>query len=229
MSSNLYKLPTIIGILIAVFAAGFWTVKFYQSLKKEDMRPSTNYLVFPIILIMLFANGCSNAQQFTLAARNVMNNISSSANSVIDADVNIRAANETIDNESLSQNMMVRLYGQCVASPDLNKIRTCAESTRIQINDWISGAALAVQTGSNVQYNVQLDKFYRQMKERNNSWYSSIIDMTTKREKANASVNEAAGLPNAAPNQSGGQQKPAFSVLDTPYYNSIDPSIRLSK
>ena len=225
MNSNLYKLPTIIGILIAVFAAGFWTVKFYQSLKKEDMRPSTNYLVFPIILVMLFANGCSNAQQFTLAARNVMDNI----NSVIDADVNIRAANETIDNESFSQNMMVHLYPQCVASPDLNKIRTCAESTRILINDWISGAALAVQTGSNAQYNAQLDKFYRQMKERNDSWYSSIIDMTTKREKANASVNEAVSLPNAASNQSGGQQKPAFSVLDAPYYNSIDSSILLSK
>ena len=159
MNSNLYKLPTIIGILIAVFAAGFWTLKFYQSLKEGDLRPSANDLVFPVILIMMFGDGGSNARLFTLAARDVMNNINISVNSVIDAEVSIRAANEAISNDILSQAVVGRLYRQCVASPDLNTIRTCAESTRIQINAWTGGAAPAVQTGSNAQYEAQLKKW----------------------------------------------------------------------
>lgn len=182
MNDNLYNSQTSIGIVMAV-AAGLLSLKFYQSLKKGDLRFSANNLVFLIVLIVMFGDGGSNARQFTLAARDTINNIL--VNSIIGAD--IRAANEAIDNDILSRTMVDNLYRQCAASPDPIKVRTCAEKTKIQINDWTGGVALAAQTGSTVQYDAQLDKFYQKMTDRNNSRYNDVIAII-KRNEVDASV-----------------------------------------
>jgi hypothetical protein len=164
MNGNLYKLVSSVGMLIAVFAVGFWCVKFYQALDEGSLKPAVNELVFPVILVILLSNSGENMRRLTLTTRDVINNINISVNSVIDAEVSIRAANEAIGNNFLSQIVVGRLYRQCVASADLNKIRRCADATRLEVNAWIGGAAPAQQVSSNAQYQAQLTKFTRQFK-----------------------------------------------------------------
>jgi hypothetical protein len=205
MNGNWYKLVSSVGMLIAVFAVGFWSVKFYQALDEGSLKPAVNELIFPVILVILLSNSGENMRRLTLTTRDVINNINISVNSVIDAEVSIRSANEAISGDILSQIAVGRLYRQCVASADLNKIRRCADSTRLQINAWTGGAAPAQQVSSNAQYQAQLTKFAEKMRQRNSSRYNQVL--------AGADENNP-----ASPNRVTGQPNPGLSVLDPSYY-----------
>jgi hypothetical protein len=67
-------------------------VKFYQAIEDGGLKPAMREIVYPIILVVLLSNGGDNMRTLTLATRDVMNNVNSAANSVIDADVSIRSA-----------------------------------------------------------------------------------------------------------------------------------------
>jgi hypothetical protein len=203
MNGNLYKLVSSVGMLIAVFAVGFWCVKFYQALDEGSLKPAVNELIFPVILVILLSNSGENMRRLTLTTRDVINNINISVNSVIDAEVSIRAANDAIGNNFLSQIVVGRLYKQCVASADLNKIRRCADATRLEVNTWTGGAAPAQQVSSNAQYQAQLTKFTEKMRQRNSSRYNQVVSTA-----------------NDPPNPVVSQVNPGLSVLDPSYYES---------
>jgi hypothetical protein len=203
MNGNLYKLVSSVGMLIAVFAVGFWCVKFYQALDEGSLKPAVNELIFPVILVILLSNSGENMRRLTLTTRDVINNINISVNSVIDAEVSIRAANDAIGNNFLSQIVVGRLYKQCVASADLNKIRRCADATRLEVNTWTGGAAPAQQVSSNAQYQAQLTKFTEKMRQRNTSRFNQVVSTA-----------------NDPPNPVVSQVNPGLSVLDPSYYES---------
>jgi hypothetical protein len=207
MNGNLYKLVSSVGMLIAVFAVGFWCVKFYQALDEGSLKPAVNELVFPVILVILLSNSGENMRRLTLTTRDVINNINISVNSVIDAEVSIRAANEAIGNNFLSQIVVGRLYRQCVASADLNKIRRCADATRLEVNAWTGGAAPAQQVSSNAQYQAQLTKFTEKMRQRNTSRFNQVVSRANEDNPPNS-------------NAAVGQPIPGLSVLDPSYYES---------
>jgi hypothetical protein len=73
MNGNLYKLVTSVGILIAIFAVGFWCFKFYQALEEGGLKPAFNEMIYPVILVMLLSNGGSNMRNLTLAGRDIIN------------------------------------------------------------------------------------------------------------------------------------------------------------
>jgi hypothetical protein len=198
MNGNLYKLVSSVGMLIAVFAVGFWCLKFYQALEEGTLKPAVNELIFPVILVILLSNSGDNMRKLTLTTRDIINNINISVNSVIDAEVSIRAANDAISGDLLSQMAVGRLYRQCVASADLNKIRRCADSTRLQVDSYTGGAAPARQVSSNSQYQAQLTKFAQKMQQRNASRYNQVVSDVT------------------------GSSQPNFnpSVLDASYYEN---------
>ncbi len=213
MNGNLYKLVVTIGISIAVFAVGFWCVKFYQAIEEGGLRPAVRELAYPLILVVLLANGGDNMRSLTLATRDIMNNVNSAANSVIDADVSIRSASQALNDNFVTQSIIGGLYRQCMASGDLNKMKSCADGTRIQINALTGGAAPALQVSGDVQYQAQLAKFTEKMKERNESRYKQVMATAngeSQKEEANV----------VAENQ--GEKKPDtnISVLDSSYFEN---------
>jgi hypothetical protein len=214
MNGNLYKLVTSIGILIAVFAVGFWCVKFYQSIEEGGLRPAFKEMIYPAILIVLLSNGGGNMRNVTLASRDIMNNVNSSVNSVIDADVSIRSASQALSDNFVSQSIIGGLYRQCMASADLNKIKDCADATRIQINAITGGAAPALQVSSNEKYQEQLAKFTQKMKERNESRYKQVVAETIRRNEVN---NTNTPIPT---NPALGKPDSTISVLDPSYFEN---------
>jgi hypothetical protein len=69
MQGSLYGLVSSFGVLIAVFAVAFWCLRFYQSLEDGPLRPVTTQLIYPLILVMLLANGGENLRKLTMGAR----------------------------------------------------------------------------------------------------------------------------------------------------------------
>jgi hypothetical protein len=214
MNGNLYKLVTSVGILIAIFAVGFWCFKFYQALEEGGLKPAFNEMIYPVILVMLLSNGGSNMRNLTLAGRDIMNNVNSSVNSVIDADVSIRSASQALSNNFVSQSIIGGLYRSCMASADLNKIKGCADATRIQVNAFTGGAAPALQVSSNEQYQAQLTKFTEKMKARNEARYNQVVSETIERNR----INDTNNLPPA----NSAERKPdaTISVLDPSYFEN---------
>lgn len=214
MNGNLYKLVTSISILIAIFAVGFWCLKFYQALEEGGLRPAFNEMIYPVILVMLLSNGGSNMRNLTLAGRDIINNVNSSVNSVIDADVSIRSASQALSNNFVSQSIIGGLYRSCMASADLNKIKGCADATRIQVNAFTGGAAPALQVSSNEQYQAQLTKFTEKMKERNEARYKQLVDTANGSNRPDNTNNPISANPSEKKTDS------AINVLDPSYFEN---------
>ncbi len=214
MNGNLYKLVISIGILIAVFAVGFWCTKFYLAIEDGGLRPALRETVFPLILVVLFANGGGNMRNVTLGARDIMNNVNSSVNSVIDADVSIRSATQALSNNILSQSIIGAMYRQCMASADLNKIKSCADATRIQINAYTGGAAPALQVSSNEKYQEQLIEFAQKMKARNEARYKQVVDTANGSNRPDNINNPISANPSEKKADSN------ISVLDSSYFEN---------
>jgi hypothetical protein len=187
-------------------------VKFYQAIEDGGLKPAMRELVYPIILVILLSNGGDNMRTLTLATRDVMNNVNSAANSVIDADVSIRSASQALSNNFVTQSIIGGLYRQCMASGDLNKMRSCADGTRLEINALTGGAAPALQVSGNEQYQAQLTKFTDKMKERDRTRYQQVMDI------ANRGTNEngASGTTPSAPAEV--TPTGSVSVLDSSYF-----------
>jgi hypothetical protein len=213
MNGNLYKLVTSIGILIAIFAVGFWCFKFYLAIEEGGLRPAYREMIFPAILVILLSNGGGNMRNLTLAGRDIMNNVNSSVNSVIDADVSIRSAAQTLNDNFVAQSIIGGLYRSCMASADLNKMKSCADATRVQINAVTGGAAPALQVSGNVKYQEQLTKFAEKMKARNEARYKQVVDTAS----GESQKKETDGV---IENGEGGKPNSSISVLDPTYFEN---------
>jgi hypothetical protein len=214
MNGNLYKLVTSVSILIAIFAVGFWCLKFYQALEEGGLRPALNEMIYPVILVLMLSNGGNNMRSLTLAGRDIINNVNSSVNSVIDADVSIRSASQALSNNFVSQSIIGGLYRSCMASADLNKIKGCADATRIQVNAFTGGAAPALQVSSNEQYQAQLTKFTEKMKARNEARYKQLVNTTIRDNETNDTNTP---IPS---NRAGEKPDATISVLDPSYFEN---------
>jgi hypothetical protein len=90
MQGSLYKLVSFLGLFIAVLAVGFWCVRFYMALEEGTMKPVMSQLVWPVIIVLLLANGGSRMRDVTMGTRNILNAVNYSVSEVIGAEVNIR-------------------------------------------------------------------------------------------------------------------------------------------
>jgi hypothetical protein len=71
-------------------------VKFYKVLEEGGLRPAFTELAVPLVLVIMLSNGGSNMRIFTLGARDMMNSFNKQINIVIDDDVSLRSAMQTL-------------------------------------------------------------------------------------------------------------------------------------
>jgi hypothetical protein len=87
----MYPTVCFLGMLIAVFAVGFWCVKLYKTLDDGGLKPAANEMIFPLLLVFLLSNNGKHMKEFTLAARDAMNGFNVTLNRVVDAEVSLRS------------------------------------------------------------------------------------------------------------------------------------------
>ncbi len=98
MEGSMYRTLCFLGMLIAVFAVGYWCVKFYKTLDEGGLKPAVNEMIFPLILVVMLSNNGSNMRDATLAARDAMNSFNATLNRVIDAEMSLRSATSVLSN-----------------------------------------------------------------------------------------------------------------------------------
>jgi hypothetical protein len=208
MEGSLYGLVSSIGGGIAVFAVGFWCVKFYQALEEGTLKPAVNQLIYPIILIMLLSNGGDNMRKLTMTTRDVMNNVNSMVNLVISSEVSIKSANAALSNNFWVSYAVNASYKACAASPYPDRIVSCLNGAKITADGWVGAQNQGV--GNSAEFQDQLNRWKAAQLARNAKAAEDAA-------KIAGSQNTSPGnLPAAATNPI---NTPA-SVLDEQYYTN---------
>jgi hypothetical protein len=63
-----------------------------MALEEGTMKPVAGQLVWPVLIVLLLANGGSRMRDVTMGTRNILNAVNHAASEVIGAEVNVRAA-----------------------------------------------------------------------------------------------------------------------------------------
>ncbi len=164
MNGNMYRVVSALGITIAIFAVGFWCVKFYKVLEEGGMRPAFAELVIPLILVVLLSNGGSNMRKCTLGARDMMNSFNKQINIVIDEDVSLRSAMQTLTTADTSTTLINMAYGTCQKQIEINEFRQCVRNQSLiakGATTLLTGAWPSANTGTTngARYQQEIDRW----------------------------------------------------------------------
>jgi hypothetical protein len=174
MDGNLYKLVCSIGLLIAIFAVGFWCVKFYISLEEGGYRPAVNEMIFPLVLVVLLSNGGANMRDATVATRNVLNNVNESVNKVVSLDVDMRTAIKTLATNEAVKDTLTTMFDSCYAKPNLNEFGGCVQNRKIAAQNLVKKAGSTIQNSGNAAFQAQLSIWEANWQQTANI-FSSIV------------------------------------------------------
>jgi hypothetical protein len=152
MDGNLYRLVCSIGLLIAIFAVGFWCVKFYISLEEGGYKPAVNEMIFPVILVLLLSNGGINMRNATIATRNVMNNVNNSVNKVVSLDIDMRQAINTLATSQAAKDTIVSMFESCNAKVNTNEFGGCVQNRKVAADILVKKTGTAILSSGNAVF-----------------------------------------------------------------------------
>jgi hypothetical protein len=218
MEGSLYGLVSSISGTIAIFAVGFWCVKFYQALEEGTSKSVANQLIYPVILVMLLANGGSNMSKLTLTTRDIMNNVNSMVNQVISSEVSIKSANAALSNNFWVSFAVNASYKACASSPYPDRIVSCLNGAKIQADGWVGAQNPGVSNSADFQ--AQLDRWKNAQMASNDELAKRAKEIAVAQNTS--PVNPSAGATNpinssATPTLGG---VASLSVLDEKYYTN---------
>jgi hypothetical protein len=130
MDGNLYKLVCTVGTMIAIFAIGFWCVKFYLALEEGSYKPVVNEMIFPLIVVMLLSNSGANMRGLTITTRDIMSGVNDSINQVVGLDIDMRQAIETLAINQVAKNSLVEMFESCNTKYNTNEFAICVNSRK---------------------------------------------------------------------------------------------------
>jgi hypothetical protein len=195
MNGNMYRVVCALGMVIAVFAVGFWCVKFYKVLEDGGLRPAAAELAFPVILVIMLSNGGSNMRTFTMGARDMMNNFNKQINVVIDADVSLRSAMQTLTTADTSTTLINSIYGNCQKQIEKGEFQQCIRNQSLAANGISTLLSKAwpsadTSTPNGAQYQQEIDKW--KVYEKSNMNIFNIDDLAVA--QADPSVTQAKSI-----------------------------------
>jgi hypothetical protein len=159
MDGNLYKLVCSLGLLIAVFAVGFWCVKFYHVLDEGGLRPAVNELVFPLLLVILLANGGDNMRKATLGSRDLMNGFNQAVNQVISIDVSMQTALNVLATNDFARSTINSFYNSCNASVNINAFGACVQQREVAGKVFIKAVQEFLPSSGNADWQEQVGQW----------------------------------------------------------------------
>jgi hypothetical protein len=128
MKGSMYSIVCGLGLTLAVFAIGFWCVKFYKTIEEGGLRPAVNELVLPVLLVILLSNGGSHMREMTVGTRDLMNAVNRSITKAVSAEVNLREAIQTLAGYSTVKDLVELGSNNCRSITDSSEITQCLET-----------------------------------------------------------------------------------------------------
>jgi hypothetical protein len=139
MEGTMYQIIGRLGVLIAVIAVGSWCVNFYRTLEKGDARLTVNDVVWPVIIVFMLSNGAVNMRVTTMGARDMMNGVNRSINTVINSEINLTAARQVLGFADVSNLIVDNLVSACKSQTELDKLKECLRAKEQVANGQIRG------------------------------------------------------------------------------------------
>jgi hypothetical protein len=133
MDGSMYRTVCFLGMLIAVFAVGFWCVKLYKTLDDGGLKPAANEMIFPLLLVFLLSNNGKHMKEFTLAARDAMNGFNVTLNRVVDAEVSLRSATDILRNFDTIVTFTDSQVKSCQAETEFQRFEQCMVTKGSQV------------------------------------------------------------------------------------------------
>jgi hypothetical protein len=170
MDGNLYRLVCTIGLMIAIFAVGFWCVKFYLALEEGGYKPAVTEMIFPLLLVILLSNGGRNMRDLTVTTRDIMNNVNDSVNRVVGFDVDMRQAIEALAINQAAKSSLVTIFESCDAKYNLNEFSACVQSRKVIADTLVQNVQSNTQNVGNEAFKAQLKIWLADLQQTANSY-----------------------------------------------------------
>jgi len=119
-----------IGSLLAVVSIAFFVVDFVKKWLQGGNDWVIAELIFPLIVVVLLANGGQNLAQATLGIRNVINFYNNEVLQFISTSVDLQKNLSSLADYSEASNIIAGLRGQCSGITDQQKLKECLDLTR---------------------------------------------------------------------------------------------------
>jgi hypothetical protein len=170
MDGNLYRLVCTIGLMIAIFAVGFWCVKFYLALEEGGYKPAVTEMIFPLLLVILLSNGGKNMRDLTVTTRDIMNNVNDSVNRVVGFDVDMRQAIEALAINQAAKSSLVTIFESCDPKYNLNEFNACVQSRKVIADTLVQNVQSNTQNVGNEAFKAQLKIWLADLQQTANSY-----------------------------------------------------------
>jgi hypothetical protein len=239
MQGSLYKLVAFLGLFIAVLAVGFWCVKFYIALDEGTMRPAVNQMVWPVLIVILLANGGEKMRDVTIGTRNILNAVNHSVSEVVGAEVNVRTALAALTGNYELQMAMGTYLNVCNQITDYPKYLSCMNKANVAIDLKQGNFERALKTSLPGQFQTNLNRWSDATKTLKKNVLKAKNPDESQQSASSAAANSgstsgstAAGGTTASANSSSTSASlPAgFNPMDVSTYNTesgIDSVIRV--
>jgi hypothetical protein len=159
LNGNMYKLAAGLGILAAVCGVGFWSMKFYKALQEGTLLPAVNEMIFPLLIVLLLANGGANLRTLTLFSRDVINNINTSIYRVVDLDIDYQSAMKVLLVSNEQRAVMDYVSNQCAANVNQGVLADCISRMRTIDNFLLTRSTSSFGNSSNPEIQRQIQAF----------------------------------------------------------------------
>jgi hypothetical protein len=159
LNGNMYKLAAGLGILAAVCGVGFWSMKFYKALQEGTLLPAVNEMIFPLLIVLLLANGGANLRTLTLFSRDVINNINTSIYRVVDLDIDYQSAMKVLLVSNEQRALMDYVSNQCAANVNQGVLADCISRMRTIDNFLLTRSTSSFGNSSNPEIQRQIQAF----------------------------------------------------------------------
>jgi hypothetical protein len=117
-----------------------------------------------VVLVIMLSNGGSNMRMFTLGARDMMNSFNKQINIVIDEDVSLRSAMQTLTTADTSTTLINMAYGTCQKQIEINEFKQCVRNQSLiakGATTLLTGAWPSANTGTTngAKYQQEIDRW----------------------------------------------------------------------
>ncbi|RMH41260.1 MAG: hypothetical protein D6694_09095 [Gammaproteobacteria bacterium] len=138
LTGSVYRVVANLGSLLAVICLAFFVVDF----AKKWMQGANDWVLaevaFPLVVVILLANGGQNLAQATLGIRNVINYYNTESLQFLSTSIDLQANLASLADYTDATNIVTGLRSQCDGITDQEKLKDCLELTRQSAQEILS-------------------------------------------------------------------------------------------
>lgn len=138
LSGSVYRVIANIGSLLAVISIAFFVVDFAKKWMQGGNDWVLAELVFPLVVVILLANGGQNLAQATIGIRNIINYYNNETLQLLSTSIDLQANLSSLADYTDATNIVTGLRSQCDGITDQEKLKDCLNLTRQSAEEILS-------------------------------------------------------------------------------------------